>query len=244
MNFDWLDNALWKPIGKGLSEADTFIKREMPFDSGWGAPAAVLAAIAAPEIIPYFTEAAPEASGGGGILGSIGGSGGTFSGDLFQLGGSSGVGDVFGGWSPTGSSASGLYSDLGVSSSNPFSYSDPYAAQDVMQQARDTNVLSGSPSSWDTSSFNFDFDYAKKLAEQLLKNRNKSNTSPTQQKRSGYVDYSLMQPTPVISGNEDARHRALLAEQLRLMQSIQAKKQAAKSPLDLASLFEKYGTLS
>lgn len=43
MNLDFLDN-IWKPIGKGLSEVDRFVDREMPFDSGWGAPAAAVAA--------------------------------------------------------------------------------------------------------------------------------------------------------------------------------------------------------
>ena len=69
MNFDWLDNALWKPIGKGLSEVDTFVKREMPFHMGWGAPAALAAAIAAPQIIPALAGSGEAAAG----LGEAGG---------------------------------------------------------------------------------------------------------------------------------------------------------------------------
>lgn len=93
--FDFLDDA-WKGIGNIGADTDKFMKREMPFDSGWGAPAAITAAYFAPELIPYFTEAGAEgagatgttaAGGSGGILSSLGGSGGSFGGDLFQIGG-------------------------------------------------------------------------------------------------------------------------------------------------------------
>jgi len=33
----------FKPLGKGLSEADTFMRREMPFNMSWGFPAALVA---------------------------------------------------------------------------------------------------------------------------------------------------------------------------------------------------------
>lgn len=78
MNFDFLDDTLWKPAGKGLSEADTFMKREMPFDSGWGAPAALVAAyFGGPAVMEAMGESAAGAGGaaeGGGMLGSLGGS--------------------------------------------------------------------------------------------------------------------------------------------------------------------------
>jgi hypothetical protein len=102
MNFNFLDD-LFSGIGNGLADTDKFVKREMPFDSGWGAPAALVAAIAAPELIPYFAEAGAEGGaaagtgaaaggGGGGMLSSLGaGGGGTFGGELFQLGGSAGA---------------------------------------------------------------------------------------------------------------------------------------------------------
>lgn len=90
MNFNFLDD-LFSGIGSGLADTDKFVKREMPFDSGWAAPAAVTAAIFAPEIIPYFAEGSTTA-GGGGMLSSLGaGGGGTFGGELFQLGGSAGA---------------------------------------------------------------------------------------------------------------------------------------------------------
>ncbi len=34
----------FKPLGKGLAEADTFMRREMPFNMSWGFPAALVAA--------------------------------------------------------------------------------------------------------------------------------------------------------------------------------------------------------
>lgn len=40
MNLDFIT----KPIGKGLSETDTFMRREMPFNMSWGFPAALIAA--------------------------------------------------------------------------------------------------------------------------------------------------------------------------------------------------------
>jgi hypothetical protein len=75
MNFNFLDD-FFSGLGNGLADTDKFMKREMPFDSGWGAPAALVAAIAAPEIIPYFTEAgAAEGAGAAGAEGSIGSGG-------------------------------------------------------------------------------------------------------------------------------------------------------------------------
>jgi hypothetical protein len=102
MNLSFLDD-LFGGFGNALADTDKFMKREMPFDSGWGAPAAVLAAIAAPQLIPYFAEAgaaegaaagagsAGSSFGGAEMLSSLGGSGGSFGGDLFQLGGSAGA---------------------------------------------------------------------------------------------------------------------------------------------------------
>jgi len=74
MNFNFLDD-FFSGLGNGLADTDKFMKREMPFDSGWGAPAAVIAAIAAPEIIPYFAEAG--AAEGAGAAGSAAGAEGS-----------------------------------------------------------------------------------------------------------------------------------------------------------------------
>jgi len=46
-----LFDDIWEGIGNFGADADKFMKREMPFDMGWGAPAAVVAAVAAPEIV-------------------------------------------------------------------------------------------------------------------------------------------------------------------------------------------------
>jgi hypothetical protein len=70
MNFNFLDD-FFSGFGNSLADTDKFMKREMPFDSGWGAPAAVVAAIAAPELIPYFAEAG-AAEGAGAAAGAEG----------------------------------------------------------------------------------------------------------------------------------------------------------------------------
>jgi len=83
-------------------------------------------------IIGGGAEGAAYGSGAGGTAGGAG----------------SGAGDVWAGWSPSGSSASGSPSTLSPSSSNPAAYTDPYAAQDVMQQARDTSIATGEAGAW------------------------------------------------------------------------------------------------
>jgi hypothetical protein len=105
MDFSFLED-LFKPVGKGFSELDRFVDREMPFDSGWGAPAAAVAAyFGGPALMSYLGEGAAgvggaegvgSAAGGGGALQSLGGAGGSFGGDLFQLGGSAGGGNALG----------------------------------------------------------------------------------------------------------------------------------------------------
>jgi hypothetical protein len=103
MNLSFLDE-IFKPVGAGLADVDKFVDREMPFDSGWGFPAALVAAYFAPQLIPALAEGGGAAGvgaaegtgavaggGGGGMLSSLGGAGGTFGGDLFSLGGSAGA---------------------------------------------------------------------------------------------------------------------------------------------------------
>ena len=83
MEFNFLDD-FFRGLGRGFADTDKFVDREMPFDSGWGFPAALTAAYFAPQLL---------AQGGGGgfggaeMLSSLGGSGGSFGGDLFSLGG-------------------------------------------------------------------------------------------------------------------------------------------------------------
>jgi len=91
MNLSFLDD-LFSGVGRGFADVDKFVDREMPFDSGWGFPAALTAAYFAPYLIPTLAEGGGTAAGGGGMLSSLGaGGGGTFGGELFQLGGSAGA---------------------------------------------------------------------------------------------------------------------------------------------------------
>ena len=82
--FDWLD-GMWQGIGNIGADTDKFMKREMPFDSGWGAPAALVAS--------YF--AAPYVAGSLGAAEGAGAVGGAAEGGSL-LGGAEGVGrDAF-----------------------------------------------------------------------------------------------------------------------------------------------------
>lgn len=96
MNLDFLDN-IWKPAGKGLSELDRFVDREMPFDSGWGAPAAAVAAyFGGPMVWQAMGEGALGAgeAGAAGAAGEVGGgaAGGGFMDSLGSLFGGSETG--------------------------------------------------------------------------------------------------------------------------------------------------------
>jgi hypothetical protein len=70
MNLSFLDD-LFKGIGNFGADTDQFMKREMPFDSGWGAPAAAVAAYFG---APYAMEALGS-TGSAGAEGSIGSGG-------------------------------------------------------------------------------------------------------------------------------------------------------------------------
>jgi hypothetical protein len=134
---------------------------------------------------------------GYGMLDSIGGNGGSFSGDAFQLGGSNGVGDVFGGWSPTGSDAGYSGSQLSFDellnlNSAPYAGDAQYENQGLEEQARNTNVKSGSNTSWDRGDkTGFDPSSAQKLLSNLLKNQQ----GTSQQNATVYNNYK---PTDVI----------------------------------------------
>lgn len=99
--FDWLDD-IWQGVGNIGADTDKFMKREMPFDSGWGAPAAAVAAyFGGPAVFSAMGEGAGAAEGasalggaegiGGmsGYLDSLGMGGGEFmptAGNSFDLG--------------------------------------------------------------------------------------------------------------------------------------------------------------
>lgn len=88
----FLDN-IFKPIGKGLSEADTFMRREMPFNMSWGFPAALTAAyFGGPAVMNAFGQSTGAGAGTsyGNLLGSMGIESGGFTGvpgqeNIFQI---------------------------------------------------------------------------------------------------------------------------------------------------------------
>ena len=84
---------IFKPIGKGLSEADTFMRREMPFNMSWGFPAALTAAyFGGPAVMNAFGQSTGAGAGTsyGNLLGSMGLESGGFTGvpgqeNIFQI---------------------------------------------------------------------------------------------------------------------------------------------------------------
>jgi hypothetical protein len=98
MDFSFLED-LFKPVGKGFAELDRFVDREMPFDSGWGAPAAAVAA--------YF--------GGPALMGALG------EGGVAGLGAAEGTGAAAGGGSTLGAGGmNGYLSSIGLESGGSF----------------------------------------------------------------------------------------------------------------------------
>jgi hypothetical protein len=96
-----------------------------------------------------------------GMLDSIGGDGGSFSGDLFQLDGggqgSIGSGDIFSGWSPTGSDAG--YSGSQLSPDQIMNLnSNPYTPEYLDKLAYDNGVDAGNPTLWDRLTGNTEQD--------------------------------------------------------------------------------------
>jgi hypothetical protein len=75
MNFNFLDD-LFSGVGNSLADTDKFMKREMPFDSGWGAPAALVAAyFGGPAALSALGEAGAAEGAAAGAEGSIGSGG-------------------------------------------------------------------------------------------------------------------------------------------------------------------------
>jgi hypothetical protein len=98
MDLSFLED-LFKPVGKGFSELDRFVDREMPFDSGWGAPAAAVAA--------YF--------GGPALMGALG------EGGAAGLGAAEGTGAAAGGGSTLGAGGmNGYLSSIGLEGGGSF----------------------------------------------------------------------------------------------------------------------------
>lgn len=114
-------------IGKGLSEADTFMRREMPFNMSWGFPAALIATYFAPQLLGSMGGAGGASGSSGSMLSSLGlESGGAFvptAGNSFSLssilpqtGSALGAGNAFGGSTGSGTSYGNLLGSMGIES--------------------------------------------------------------------------------------------------------------------------------
>lgn len=86
---------IFDSVGKGLSEADTFMRREMPFNMSWGFPAALVATYFAPQLLGSMGGAGGSSAGTsyGNLLGSMGLESGGFTGvpgqeGIFEISGS------------------------------------------------------------------------------------------------------------------------------------------------------------
>jgi len=184
--FDFLGDT-FQGIGNGLADTDKFMKREMPFDSGWGAPAALIAAIAAPEVIPMFAEAAPTAAGATEVGTTAGGTGGFMDsfGSLFGGGNTGGYG--------IGQGAN--YSNFANTSGGSFGNLNPMASP----SGSEYGLNFGSPSSIASSNSAMGLDNLSPTGgsggTDFLKQLMQSQQKTAQQNKGIFDNYS---PTQVI----------------------------------------------
>ena len=213
----FLDNLLWKPIGKGLSEADTFMRREMPFNMSWGFPAALAAT--------YF--------GGPAVLKAMGGS--TGGGSILGSGGS-GAGSITAGNSMLANY--GLDAGKNFIASNGANFALPssaYTPEYLNMLAAQNGVDAGNPTMFqrftgntEQGLYNPNQMTPSKLLAQLLKNQ-AQQSQPMQQQ---FTQEPMQQPMaqdsaaafedlnePFYDQNmtQQERSRKLLAQQLRLL---------------------------
>lgn len=226
----FLENLdFFKPLGKGLAEADTFMRREMPFNTSWGFPAALVAAYYGG---PAVMEAMGSSSAGAGSM-----TGNSMLGSLGLDGGGSFV--------PTAGNSFELLSS---------NYTPAY----LNKLAQMRGVDAGDPTFFQrltgqTEQGLYDaqkpFD-TQGLLSKLLKNRGGQQQTKepqyTQNVASGYQYEDLNEPFQNPNASQQERTRKLLAQQLRL---INARNMAARTSgggrsLDIQSLFDKFGTLS
>jgi hypothetical protein len=215
----FLDNLLWKPIGKGLAEADTFMRREMPFNMSWGFPAALAAT--------YF--------GGPAVLKAIGGSTGG-AGSILGSGGS-GAGSMTAGNSMLANY--GLDAGKNFIASNGANFSLPslaYTPEYLNLLAKNQGVDLGDPTLFqrftgntEQGLYNPNQMNPSKLLGQLLKNQGKSRQQvqqePMQQimqqqtmpQQSAAEFEDLNEPFYDQNMTQQERSRRLLAQQLRLL---------------------------
>ena len=217
----------FKPLGKGLSEADTFMRREMPFNTSWGFPAAFAAAYFAPQII--------------GASGGSGGAGFTSNGMLSSLGLEGG-----GSFVPTAGNSFTLPTSAYTPSylNSLAQYQGVDAGDPTFFQRLTGNTEQGlydAQKPFDTQG----------LLSKLLKNRgsreSQSNTPEyTSNVASGFQYEDLNEPFTNPNASQQERTRKLLAQQLRLLnaRNMAKKSSGGMRSLNIQDLFDKFGTLS
>lgn len=225
---------IFKPIGKGLAEADTFMRREMPFNMSWGFPAALTAAYFG---APYLANAVGGSSGAAGA-GSM--TGNSMLSNLGLDGGGSFV--------PTADNSFTLPSSA-------------YTPQYLNALAKYQGVDAGDPTLFQrltgqTEQGLYDAQKpldTKGLLSKLLRSRGgqeQTTKEPqyTQNVASGFDYEDLNEPFYKRESSQRERSRKLLAQQLRL---INARNMAAQRTvggggrsLNIQDLFDKFGTLS
>jgi hypothetical protein len=221
----------FKPLGKGLAEADTFMRREMPFNMSWGFPAALVAAYYG---APYL---------GNAMSGSGGGAGFTSNGMLSSLG-------LEGGGS--------IVPTAGNSFTLP---SSAYTPAYLNKLAQYQGVDAGDPTLFQrltgqTEQGLYDaqqpFD-SKGLLGRLLRNQMQqkaeqpSGPKYTSNVAQGFEYEDLNEPFRNPNASQQERSRKLLAQQLRLLNAYQPPASSGGSgmrTMNIQNLFDRFGTLS
>lgn len=225
----FLDNLLWKPIGKGLSEADTFMRREMPFNMSWGFPAALATAFFAPQLI--------------GMAGKTGGTGFTSNGMLSSLGlegGGSIVPTAGNSFTLPSSAYTPAYLDA-LAKYQGVDAGDPTMFQRLTGQTEQGLYDAQQP-----------FD-SRGLLGRLLRNQSQQQAEQpsgpryTSNVAQGFEYEDLNEPFMNPRASQQERSRKLLAQQLRLLNAYRPPASSGGSgmrSLNIQNLFDKFGTLS
>jgi len=145
---EFIDKNVTQPIGGALAEADTFVNREIP--GGWvtvgltAAGAAAYTAAANSAVAAGATTA--EAAAAGAAAAEAAEAAALLDAAALAEGGvTAGMGAAANTGLPIGTETLG-----GIVGGAVYPGDAQYIAQDVMEQARATNVPAGSPTSWDT----------------------------------------------------------------------------------------------
>jgi hypothetical protein len=235
----FLDNLLWKPLGKGLAEADTFMRREMPFNMSWGFPAALVATyFGGPAVLKAMGGSTGGASGAGSILGS----------------GGSGAGSITAGNSMLANY--GLDAGKNFVASNGANFalaSSAYTPQYLNMLAAQNGVDLGNPTLFQRFTGNTEQGLynpkqlsPNKILAELLKSRSRQS-QPMQQimqqqtmpQQSAALDEDLNEPFYDQNMTQQERSRRLLAQQLRLLRPRMAQRPQF-SNIDIQSLLSNF----